>query len=79
MFIETPVKMEISSVGAACEDGTYRTYGAWDFASKITINMTLLRSWDTCVETNATMAGYACENRKAGLHRACFFFVCEFK
>ncbi len=44
MLIETPVKTEISSVGAACEDGTYRSYVAWDFASKITINMTLLRS-----------------------------------
>ncbi len=44
MFIETPVKAEISSVGAACEDGTYRSSGACDFASKITINMTLLRS-----------------------------------
>ena len=52
MFIEMLGKTEISSVGAACGHGTYRSYGACDFASKITINIALLRSWNTCVETN---------------------------
>ena len=34
MFIETPVKAEISSVGAACEPGTCRSYGACEFCQQ---------------------------------------------
>jgi hypothetical protein len=45
MFIEMPVKTEISSVGAASEHGTYRSFGACEFASKFTINIPLLWSW----------------------------------
>jgi hypothetical protein len=52
MFIEQFANIGFSSVGAACAAHVCRSYGAQGLLSQISINITLLRSEESCVETS---------------------------
>ncbi len=53
MFIEMPIITGVSSVGAASAPDRGRSYGARERRLQPPINIALLRSGGTCVETNA--------------------------